>query len=115
MASRNEIIGYLDDLLEIESFSDYGPNGLQVPGAEEVTTVVTGVTAQRVLFERAAREDAQLVLCHHGLFWDFHPRTINPAMKERLRVVFDSDLSVAAYHVPLDAHAEVGNNGTDLR
>jgi dinuclear metal center YbgI/SA1388 family protein len=110
VASRKEIIGYLDDLLEIGSFSDYGPNGLLVPGAAEVTRVVTGVSAQRELFERAAEADAQLVLCHHGLFWDFHPRTISPAMKERLRVLFDANISVAGYHLPLDAHAEVGNN-----
>ncbi len=115
MVSRNEIIGYLDDMLEIGSFSDYGPNGLQVPGAEQVTKVVTGVSAHRALFERAAREGAQLVLCHHGLFWDFHPRTISPAMKERLRVLFDADLSVASYHIPLDAHAEVGNNALICR
>jgi dinuclear metal center YbgI/SA1388 family protein len=110
MVSPNEIIAYLDDMLDIGSFSDYGPNGLQVPGAEQVTKVVTGVSAQRVLFERAAREGAQLVLCHHGLFWDFHPRTVSPAMKERLRVLFDAELSLASYHLPLDAHPEVGNN-----
>ena len=72
--SRDEIIAYLDDLLEIDAFTDYGPNGLQVPGAAEVSRVVTGVSAQRELFERAAADGAQLVLCHHGLFWDFHPR-----------------------------------------
>jgi dinuclear metal center YbgI/SA1388 family protein len=81
-----------------------------VPGAEEVTSVVTGVSAQRELFERAADVGAQLVLSHHGLFWDFHPRSIGPAMKERLRVLFDADISVAAYHLPLDAHPDVGNN-----
>jgi dinuclear metal center YbgI/SA1388 family protein len=75
-----------------------------------VTSVVTGVSAQRELFERAAEAGAQLVLCHHGLFWDFHPRAIGPAMKERLRVLFEADISLAAYHLPLDAHAEVGNN-----
>lgn len=110
MASRNQIIAFLDDLLEIESFPDYGPNGLQVPGAAEVDLVVTGVSAQLELFSQAAARGAQLVLCHHGLFWDFHPRTIHPRMKERLRVLFDADMSLAAYHVPLDAHAEVGNN-----
>ena len=110
MAHRDEIISHLDELLEIGSFQDYGPNGLQVPGAEEVTLVATGVTAQKELFERAAEEGAQLVLCHHGLFWEFHPRSLGPAMKERLRIVFDADISVAGYHLPLDAHPEVGNN-----
>jgi dinuclear metal center YbgI/SA1388 family protein len=110
MASRREIVAYLDGLLEIDSFTDYGPNGLQVPGAEEVSLVVSGVSAQRELFERAAADGAQLVLCHHGLFWDFHPRALGPAMKERLKILFDADLSLAAYHLPLDAHPEVGNN-----
>jgi dinuclear metal center YbgI/SA1388 family protein len=110
MAKRDEIIAFLDELLDIRAFSDYGPNGLQVPGAEEVSLVVSGVSAQRELFERAAAEGAQLVLCHHGLFWDFHPRTIGPQMKQRLRVLFDADISLAGYHLPLDAHPEVGNN-----
>jgi len=110
MAQRDEIIAYLDDLLEIEEFPDYGPNGLQVPGAAEVSRVVTGVSAQRELFEHAAAAGAELVLCHHGLFWDFHSRAIGPAMKERLRILFDADISLAGYHLPLDAHPEVGNN-----
>ena len=110
MARRDEIVAHLDELLEIGSFSDYGPNGLQVPGAEEVTLVVTGVSAQRELFERAADAGAELVLCHHGLFWDFHPRALGPGMKQRLKVLFDADISLAAYHLPLDAHPEVGNN-----
>jgi dinuclear metal center YbgI/SA1388 family protein len=110
MARRDEIVAHLDELLEIHSFTDYGPNGLQVPGAEEVSLVVTGVSAQRELFERAAEAGAELVLCHHGLFWDFHPRAIGPAMKARLKALFDADISLAAYHLPLDAHPEVGNN-----
>src|SRR6266540_7507271 len=110
MAQRDEIIAYLDELLDIGAFTDYGPNGLQVPGAGEVSLVVTGVSAQRELFERATAEGAQLVLCHHGLFWDFHPRAIGAPMKERLRVLFDADISLAGYHLPLDAHPELGNN-----
>ncbi len=114
MAKRAEIVAYLDELLEIGGFGDMQPNGLQVPGAEEVTRVVTGVSAQRELFERAAATGAEMVLCHHGLFWDFAPRTIGPAMKARLRILFDNDISLAAYHLPLDAHPEVGNNALIL-
>jgi dinuclear metal center YbgI/SA1388 family protein len=110
MAARDEIIAYLDDLLEIDAFTDYGPIGLQVPGAAEVSRVVTGVSAQRELFERAAATGAELVLCHHGLFWAAHGQAIRPAMKERLRILFDADISLAGYHLPLDAHPEVGNN-----
>ncbi len=110
MARTDDLIAHLDALLEPRSFDDYGPNGLQVPGAGEVTGVVTGVSAQRELFERAAATGAQLVLCHHGLFWDFHTRAITPAMKHRLALLFEHDIALAAYHLPLDAHPEVGNN-----
>ena len=110
MAALEEIIAQLDTLLEPDSFDDYGPNGLQVPGSDEVAKVVTGVSAQLALFEQAAETKAELVICHHGLFWDFHTRTITPAMKRRLNVLFEHDISLAAYHLPLDAHALVGNN-----
>jgi dinuclear metal center YbgI/SA1388 family protein len=110
MAERARIVAYLDELLEIDGFGDMGPNGLQVPGSADVTRVITAVSAQRELFERAAEAGAELVLCHHGLFWDFAPRSIGPALKERLRILFDNDISLAAYHLPLDAHPEVGNN-----
>ena len=110
MAALAEVTRYLNTLLEPDGYDDYGPNGLQVPGAPEVTTVVTGVSAQVELFERAAEAGAQLVLCHHGLFWDFHTRAITPAMRRRLNTLFDHDISLAAYHLPLDAHPEVGNN-----
>jgi dinuclear metal center YbgI/SA1388 family protein len=110
MAARDEIVGWLDELLNPGGFDDYGPNGLQVPGAENVERVVTGVSAQLELFERAAQLGAQLVLAHHGLFWDFHTRTVGPAMKRRLQALFTADISLAAYHLPLDAHPEVGNN-----
>jgi dinuclear metal center YbgI/SA1388 family protein len=106
----SQAISYLDELLEINDFQDYGPNGLQVPGSEELSVVVTGVSAHRDLFEHAARAGAQLVVAHHGLFWGFHPRSLTPAMKERLRILFDNEIALAAYHLPLDAHPEVGNN-----
>jgi dinuclear metal center YbgI/SA1388 family protein len=68
------------------------------------------VSANLELFEQASTLGAQLVVAHHGLFWDFHPRSITPAMRQRLRVLFDADMSLAAYHLPLDAHPVVGNN-----
>jgi dinuclear metal center YbgI/SA1388 family protein len=110
VAARDEIIAFLDDLLDINAFADMGPNGLQVPGSEQVELVATGVSAHRELFERAAAGGADLVVAHHGLFWDFHPRTVSAAMKDRLRILFDADMSLAGYHLPLDAHPEVGNN-----
>jgi dinuclear metal center YbgI/SA1388 family protein len=110
MARLQDVIDYLDELLDTQEFEDDCPNGLQVPGADELSAVVTGVSAHGELFERAAEAGAQLVIAHHGLFWDFHPRSVSPAMRERLRVLFDNDIALAAYHLPLDAHPEVGNN-----
>jgi dinuclear metal center YbgI/SA1388 family protein len=110
MADVDDLIRSLDDLLDPGAFDDMGPNGLQVPGAREIDRVVTGVTAQRELFERAADAGAQLVLVHHGLFWSFAPVGLTPLLAERLRPLFRHDIALAAYHLPLDAHPEVGNN-----
>src|SRR6185503_7389515 len=99
-----------DGLLDPGAFDDLGPNGLQVPGPRAVTKVVTGVTAQRALFDRAVAEDAELVLVHHGLFWSFNGVGLTPVLAERLRPLFKHDIALAAYHLPLDAHPEVGNN-----
>jgi dinuclear metal center YbgI/SA1388 family protein len=104
------IVSALDELLEIDAYEDLGPNGLQVPGPRGVTRVVTGVTAQKALIERAVEERAELVLVHHGLFWDFHPTGLSPVLAERLRPLFKHDVALAGYHVPLDAHPELGNN-----
>jgi dinuclear metal center YbgI/SA1388 family protein len=110
MSRITSIISALDELLDPGSFSDLGPNGLQVPGRRDVTRVVTGVTAQRALIERAVELDAQLVLVHHGLFWDFHPTGLTPVLAERLRLLFVHDIALAGYHLPLDAHPTMGNN-----
>jgi dinuclear metal center YbgI/SA1388 family protein len=75
-----------------------------------VDLVVSGVSAHRELFERAAAAGAQLVLCHHGIFWSGELGPVTPQLKARLKLLFDSDMSLAAYHLPLDAHPEVGNN-----
>jgi dinuclear metal center YbgI/SA1388 family protein len=115
VASLDELLAYLDELLTPGDYEDYGPNGLQVPGSAEVETVATGVSAHRELFERARELGAQLVLCHHGLFWNSMPAPISSTLRERLRVLFEADMSLAAYHLPLDAHPEVGNNALICR
>ena len=104
------LLAYLDELLSPAAFSDYGPNGLQVPGPDRVQTVVTGVSASAELFRRAAALEADLVLVHHGIFWSGAPLALTPAAKRRLQLLFEHDMALAAYHLPLDAHAEVGNN-----
>jgi dinuclear metal center YbgI/SA1388 family protein len=110
VAGRDEIIEFCDGLLHVASFADYGPNGLQVPGRAEVNHVATGVSAHLELIERARDAGADLLLAHHGLFWDFHPRALTDAMAARLRLALGADLSIAGYHLPLDAHREIGNN-----
>ena len=109
-AARDDIIEFCDELLDAGAFDDYGPNGLQVPGAEHVERIVTGVSAHRELIARAIESGAQLLVAHHGLFWSSQPAALSPAMAERLRLALEARLSIAAYHLPLDAHAEVGNN-----
>jgi dinuclear metal center YbgI/SA1388 family protein len=109
-AACNQIIGYLDELLDPAAYDDYGPNGLQVPGRGQIQTVVTAVSANADTFTRAREEGADLVLVHHGLFWAGPPRPLDAASKRRLQLLFDADMALAAYHLPLDGHLEVGNN-----
>ncbi|CAB4874108.1 unannotated protein [freshwater metagenome] len=110
MATLTEIIGELDRLLEPERFDDYAPNGLQVPGREEIQTVITGVSAGAELFKHAIAEGADLILVHHGLFWRGAPQALDRPAARRLRLLLDADCSLAAYHLPLDGHQELGNN-----
>jgi dinuclear metal center YbgI/SA1388 family protein len=110
MAQITDIIETLDELLSPADYADYGPNGLQVQGAAEVTRVVTGVSARRALMERAVELEAQLVIVHHGLFWDFLPTGLTSLQQERLRPLFKHDINLAGYHIPLDAHPVLGNN-----
>lgn len=110
MASRADIISYLDDLLDSPEYPDYCPNGLQVPGAQEITKVVTGVSASLDLFEAAHERNAELVLAHHGIFWGDGNDAITPQRAQQLKLLLTNDINLASYHLPLDSHAEVGNN-----
>jgi dinuclear metal center YbgI/SA1388 family protein len=110
VAGRDEIIAFADELLDVASYPDYGPMGLQVIGATEVTEIACGVSASRELFKRAAAAGAQMVIVHHGLFWERDTRVIGPAMRARLEALFAGDITLAAYHLALDAHPEIGNN-----
>jgi dinuclear metal center YbgI/SA1388 family protein len=110
VASRDQILAFAAEALDLAAFPDYGPMGLQVEGSPEVSKIVCGVSASRQLFEGAAETGAELVIVHHGLFWDRDSRVVTRGMRERLRVLFDSDITLAAYHLALDAHEELGNN-----
>jgi dinuclear metal center YbgI/SA1388 family protein len=110
VAARDEIVAFANDFLDIAAYPDYGPMGLQVTGAEEVRKIACGVSASRELFERAAEAGAQMLLVHHGLFWEKDPRVVDRTMRGRLEALFQEDVSLVAYHLALDAHPEIGNN-----
>ena len=105
-----DLIAEADRLLEPGRFEDYCVNGLQVPGPQSVETIATGVSAHVELFELAAQTQAQLLIVHHGLFWGAGVRTIDASLKRRLVVLFEHEIALAAYHLPLDAHPQLGNN-----
>ena len=115
MADLREMVAWMDRLLEVDTIADYCPKGLQVEGAREVTRVVTGVSACLPLFERAVEAGAQMVLVHHGMFWDSDSRVVRGSLKERLRFLLANNLSLVGYHLPLDRHPEVGNNAGIFR
>src|SRR5215211_1751745 len=110
MARRDDIVTFTNELLDVRSFPEHGRPGLQVVGAEDVSKVVCAVSSSRELFEQAAAAGAQLVLVHHGLFWRNEPLVVDRRLKGRLEALFRGDLSLVAYHLALDAHAELGNN-----
>jgi dinuclear metal center YbgI/SA1388 family protein len=110
MGRRDEILAYADELLNVEAFPEYGPAGAQVLGAEEVSKLVCGVSCSLELFERSAAAGGQLVIVHHGLFWRNEPLVVDRRLRGRLQVLFEADITLAAYHLALDAHPELGNN-----
>lgn len=109
-ANRDALAGWMDRLLESGRFSDYGPNGLQVEGRTRVRRIVSGVTASLALIEAAAADGADAIVVHHGLFWRGQDGRVTGWMKRRLAALLAHDISLYAYHLPLDAHPEVGNN-----
>jgi len=103
-------VAALNDLLDADGIEDYCPNGLQVEGRAEVERIVTGVSASRALFLRALSAGADLVLVHHGLLWNGpEAQRITGSHRERLRTLLENDISLVAYHLPLDRHPELGN------
>ena len=109
------LINYLAGYLKIADFQDYGPLGLQVEGKQRVRKVVTAVSASVELFERARERGADLVIVHHGIFWDRESRVLKGGLKDRIRLLLDGDITLLAYHLPLDKHPRVGNNAVAAR
>jgi dinuclear metal center YbgI/SA1388 family protein len=106
----NELLDYTGELLQVARFRDYCPNGLQVEGRTEISTIVTGVTASMALLEAAAERGADLVLVHHGYFWRNEDPRVRGMKRRRLGFLLGNNMNLAAYHLPLDAHPELGNN-----
>ena len=107
---REELTRYLDKVLETGRFRDYCPNGLQVEGRPEVERVVAGVTATQALLDAAVARRADAILVHHGWFWRGEDGRVTGLRKARLQKLLANDLNLIAYHLPLDSHAELGNN-----
>lgn len=110
MTDRQELQSVLDSLLQPERFKDYCPNGLQVEGRATVHHVVSGVTASLALIEAAIAAGADTILVHHGLFWRGYDGRVTGWMRHRLGLLLAHDINLFAYHLPLDSHAELGNN-----
>jgi dinuclear metal center YbgI/SA1388 family protein len=110
MASQQQLLQAFDRLLEPQRFKDYGPNGLQVEGKPEVHRIVSGVTASLALIEAAVQARADAIFVHHGLFWRGQDGRVTGWMKQRLALLLAHDINLFAYHLPLDAHPELGNN-----
>jgi dinuclear metal center YbgI/SA1388 family protein len=110
MATAQQLLQAFDALLQPERFKDYGPNGLQVEGKDTVGRIVSGVTASRALIEAAVQARADAIFVHHGLFWRGQDGRVTGWMKQRLALLLRHDINLFAYHLPLDAHPELGNN-----
>ena len=106
----HELVKYCDQLLQTDRFRDYAPNGLQVEGTAQVTRVVTGVTACQALLDAAVEWEADMVLVHHGYFWKGEPSVVTGMKQRRLKTLLEHGINLVAYHLPLDAHPELGNN-----
>ncbi|MEO7400556.1 MAG: Nif3-like dinuclear metal center hexameric protein [Polaromonas sp.] len=108
--TREQLLQGFDTLLQPARFKDYGPNGLQVEGRGRIEKIVSGVTASRALIEAAIDARADAIFVHHGLFWRGQDGTVTGWMKQRLALLLAHDINLFAYHLPLDAHPELGNN-----
>lgn len=108
--TRQDMLQAFDALLQPARFKDYGPNGLQVEGKAEIRKLVSGVTASRALIEAAIAAQADAIFVHHGLFWRGYDGRITGWMKQRIELLIKHDINLFAYHLPLDAHPDLGNN-----
>lgn len=112
---RGRLVRHLDSLLDADQGEDFGPNGLQVEGRKTISKIVTGVSACQELFERAIEAEADAVLVHHGLFWNWTPSQLTGMQYRRVAALIENGLNLIAYHLPLDRHPTLGNNALAAR
>ena len=110
MSSLSDIANYANRYLQIENFKDYAPNGLQVDSTRAIRCLISGVTASQALIDAAIENEGDALLVHHGYFWRNENLTIRGMKAKRLRTLLENGIGLLAYHIPLDAHDEVGNN-----
>lgn len=110
MVDVQDLVTYIDTLLQPQLFRDYAHNGLQLSGKSRIETIVSGVSVNAALIEAAIAHQADAILVHHGLFWDKAPATLTGVQRDRIARLLAHDISVLAYHLPLDAHEVFGNN-----
>lgn len=110
MIERKQLLRHLNTLLQSHSFKDYCPNGLQVAGREQISSIVTGVTASQALIDAAIEQGADTILVHHGYFWKGEDERLLGIKRERIKSLLLHDINLIAYHLPLDAHSLYGNN-----
>jgi dinuclear metal center YbgI/SA1388 family protein len=107
---RSELLSFINQYLKIDAFNDLCPNGLQVAGVDRVTKIVTAVSASVELFKKASAVNADTIIVHHGIIWNFERPLYTGGYRERLKLLICNNLNLFAYHIPLDAHPEIGNN-----
>ncbi len=110
MINRTDLMTYCNELLAVETFKDYCPNGLQIEGKESVQRIVSGVTASQALIDAAVESQADMLLVHHGFFWKGEASVLTGIKQRRIKALLCHDINLVAYHLPLDAHKELGNN-----
>jgi len=108
--NNSELERLINDKLNSATFSDYAPNGLQVEGRDEVQKIITGVTASQALIDEAVRQQADAIIVHHGYFWKGESPIIRGMKRNRLKTLLANDINLYGWHLPLDAHPELGNN-----
>lgn len=107
---KQDFLAFLEEILQSRTINDYCPNGLQVEASDEITKIVTGVTASQALIDEAIKRQADCLLVHHGYFWKGEDQRITGIKMRRIKALLDNGINLVAYHLPIDVHPQLGNN-----